>query len=666
MAIMVIAIASFGILVPCRIGGEKGAMRWRKTEINEGQRFRFKPPESKALACGDAARVMLPRESGRIRPHWEFWRLVMFRRKVLFPWGLFVCVAALMAGLNGCGGTAPAVPPVVPTPGYTLAASGLSPASVTAGSASTSAITVTSANGYTGSVSLACSKITGGTPAPTCSFSVSPITVTETAPGTSTLTVTTSSSTPGGSYAITVTGSDAKSLAPSNGPQALALTTTAVLQHVVIIFQENRTPDNLFQDPVLIARGADIAPSGKNVNSPTGVTTLTPTTLVTNYDLSHAHAAFLTTYDNGNMDGANQIPTLCPAPCTPPLPSNVEYQYVQASDVQPYFTLAETYTFGDRMFQTNQGPSFPAHQYILSGTSMASTQLTAPSNFSIAENPNDLTVAAGCIAPATNLVELIDTTNMDAATNETTMAYPCFDHPTLTDLLDQNKISWKYYTPSAGSIWTAPDAISHMCVPNAAPPNGTACTGSDWTNNVVLNQTQILTDITSGQLSAMSWVIPDGKESDHALSNDGSGPSWVASIVNAIGGSPYWANTAIIIAWDDWGGWYDHVAPPVSATNSYQMGFRVPLIVVSPYAKAAYISHQQHDFGSILKFIETVFHLPTIDPTSPYPYADLSADDLSDCFDFSQTPLMFQTVPALLPAQHFLDDKRPHTDPDDD
>ena len=134
----------------------------------------------------------------------------------------------------------------------------------------------------------------------------------------------------------------------------------------------------------------------------------------------------------------------------------------------------------------------------------------------------------------------------------------------------------------------------------------------------------------------MSWVIPDGKSSDHSYASDGSGPSWVASVVNAIGNSQYWANTAIFITWDDWGGWYDHVAP--SVINSYEYGFRVPLIVVSPYAKANYISHTTHHFGSILKFIEETFSLSSLN------YADANADDFSDCFDFSQTPLTFQTI----------------------
>ncbi len=163
-------------------------------------------------------------------------------------------------------------------------------------------------------------------------------------------------------------------------------------------------------------------------------------------------------------------------------------------------------------------------------------------------------------------------------------------------------------------------------------------------------------------------MIPSGQDSDHAGTSGLTGPSWVASIVNAIGNSAYWANTAIFITWDDWGGWYDHVPPPqvLQGANcvqwgcGYIYGFRVPLIVVSPYAKAQHISSVQHDFGSILKFIETTFSLPSLG------YADAAADDLSDCFDFNQTPLQFQTIPSAQNAQYFLNDKTPATDPDDD
>jgi phospholipase C len=429
------------------------------------------------------------------------------------------------------------------------------------------------------------------------------------------------------------------------------------IQHVVIIFQENRTPDNLFRDPVLIQRGADIVANGL---TSTGQTIpLTEVHLATDYDLDHSHVAFVQMCDlqpikGCMMDGADLISVNC-NPRTPDCPApNAQFGYVTPSEVQPYFRLAEQYTFADRMFQTNQGPSFPAHQFIISGTSAPNQDST----LFAAENVLGGALA-GCIASNGTSVALIDSSG-----NEVGSQYPCFEHATLTDLLDSKGITWRYYAPSAGSIWTGPDAIRHICQPQSK--NGQlACSGTAWAN-VVIPQTQILRDIANNQLADVTWVIPGGQESDHAAINDGSGPSWVASIVNAIGHSPYWQNTAIFITWDDWGGWYDHVPPPQVLMNcsqwgcGYVYGFRVPLIVVSRFAKAGYISHATHDFGSILKFIETNYRLPSLG------YADASADDLSDCFNFSQAPLIFQTIPAELNAEHFLNDRRRPTDPDDD
>jgi len=407
------------------------------------------------------------------------------------------------------------------------------------------------------------------------------------------------------------------------------------IQHVVIIFQENRTPDNLFHG----LPNADIANSG--VNSLGQTIPLTPIALANNYDLSHAHSAFVAMYDGGKMDGADKIPVGCAAGAIGCPPPNPQFQYVNPAEVQPYFQLAQTYTFADRMFQTNQGPSFPAHQFIISGTSAPSptSNLFASENVVLPANPGTNT-AAGCAGPTGETVAMIDPTGSEA-----TRQFPCFEHPTLTDLLDAAGITWRYYAPSAGSIWTGPNAIQHMRF------------GPAW-QKVIIPQTNVLTDIASGQLAQVTWVIPDGRASDHPLSNDGSGPSWVASIVNAIGNSPYWANTAIFITWDDWGGWYDHVAPKIQ--NSYEYGFRVPLIVVSPFAKRAYVSHVIHDFGSLLKFIESNFKLPSLG------FADTPADDLSDCFDFTQTRPPFQLVAAPIAASQFLADTRAPVDPDDD
>ena len=502
-------------------------------------------------------------------------------------------------------------------------------------------------------MTLSCAAIPG-TNAPTCSFSPNPVPVS--GGGSSTLTVSTVVNAPGGNYTIGVVGKDANNLAPSNGAQSLTLNAAAVIQHVVVIFQENRTPDNLFQDSVLIARGADIAQQGKNSSGQT--ITLAPIDLGTtgsspqNYDLSHAHSAFVAMYDGGKMDGADKIACF---QCPPNAPPNPQFMYMKQSDVTPYFALAEQYTFGDRMFQTNQGPSFPAHQFIYGGTSAP----TASSPLFASENTMGPMEPAGCIAASSTKVPMIN-----AAGSAAPPQSPCFEHQTLSDLLDAKAVTWRYYAPSAGSIWTAPNAIQHICQPQTV--SGTlSCTGPGWSGSVVIPQTQVLTDIAYGKLPQVSWVIPDGTYSDHALISDGSGPSWVASIVNAIGNSPYWASTAIIITWDDWGGWYDHVAPRVindgvSWGSGYVYGFRVPLIVVSPYAKAKYISHTTHDFGSILKYIETTFSLNSLG------YADEYADDLSDCFNMTHSPISFQTIAAPLGPKQFLERKGAVVDPDDD
>jgi phospholipase C len=567
---------------------------------------------------------------------------------------IFGLLSLSLLSMTACGGSPSSTSA---GPGYTLTAAALNPASITAGATSSAAITITPATGYSGSVSLSCPNLASAM-AITCAFSTNPVVLSGGTAGISTLTVTTTNNTPGGTQSISVTGSDVQSRAPSNGPQALSLITAAVFQHIVVIFQENRTPDNLFHDQTLINNGADISFTANSFGT---TIPLSPIDLGTaganpqNYDLSHAHSAFVSMYDAGKMDGASLIPCTPAANCPPNAHPNPQFMYVMPSDVQPYFALAEQYTFGDRMFQTNQGPSFPAHQFILSGTSAP----TATSPLFAAENPVQTT--AGCIAALTNTVAMIDATGSET---NSPPEYPCFDHPTLTDLFDTAGITWRYYAPSAGSIWTAPDAIEHICQQQTI--NGTlTCTGPDWTNNVIIPEWMVLEDISNGNLPQVSWIIPDGAASDHAESNNGSGPSWVASIVNAIGNSQYWANTAIIITWDDWGGWYDHVAPKVvddgvSWGSGYVYGFRVPLVVVSPYAKAATIDHTTHDFGSVLKFVETTFNLPSLN------YADAPADDLSSCFTMTQTPIKFQTIPAALDAAHFINDKSPPTDPDDD
>jgi phospholipase C len=449
-------------------------------------------------------------------------------------------------------------------------------------------------------------------------------------------------------------------------------------QHVVVIFQENRTPDNLFQGLCTPPYGSadacsSTALAGKydiqtdnwlDKSSTIGVRHPVIVALANKYDLSHAHSAFVAMCDADSstgvckMDGAAAI--ACSGTCVEKQP---QFRYVDnsAGIVNPYLTLATQYGWANLMFQTNQGPSFPAHQFIFGGTSAPSAADDAAGVFA-SENTVGTSSVAGCTALAGTTVELINPTG-----GENSKIYPCFEHRTMADLLPPS-ITWRYYAPGAGSIWTAPNAIDHIC--KSTGPGGT-CAGSDWTNNVDLTPADVLRDINDCKLRSVSWVIPTGANSDHANSNDGGGPSWVASIVNAIGASKscdsntgYWNNTAIFITWDDWGGWYDHEPPVILAKpqGDYQYGFRVPLLVVSAYTPAGYINNVRHDFGSILRFIEFNFGITQ----GELNFADARAtSNLTGFFNLTKAPRPHLKVSAPKTANFFLHDKRKATDPDD-
>jgi phospholipase C len=448
-------------------------------------------------------------------------------------------------------------------------------------------------------------------------------------------------------------------------------------QHIVVIVQENRTPDNLFQGlcspPYGSAKTCSVTPSASQYDiqtanwldktSATGVTQPGTIALANNYDLSHAHTAFtsmcnLDSTGACKMDGAASI--ACSGTCLP----KPQFRYVMnaVGILNPYLDLATQYGWANYMFQTNQGPSFPAHQFLFGGTSAPSAADDAAGIFS-SENMSGLSTVAGCIAASTTTVEMINPTS-----GESSKMYPCFEHQTMADILPP-AVTWRYYAPSAGSIWTAPNAISHIC--GSTGPGG-KCTGSDWTANVDLTPADVLRDIAKCNLRSVSWVIPSGQNSDHANVNDGGGPSWVASIVNAIGASTtcdsntgYWKNTAIFITWDDWGGWYDHEPPTIlpAPEGDYQYGFRVPLIVVSPYTPQAYINNERHDFGSILRFIESNFGVSE----GALNFADARAkSDLTGFFNLTSAPREFKTIRTRKTTEFFLRDVRKATDPDDD
>jgi phospholipase C len=416
-------------------------------------------------------------------------------------------------------------------------------------------------------------------------------------------------------------------------PHASGSSSSNPIQHIIVVVQENRSFDDLFAT----FPGADGATEGL-MKTPSGGDTyvpLEPENLKTGCNPPHGYGGFLKDYDGGKMDGFGLGPTTCHGNTT------FTYQYVNTSQVAPYWDIAQQYVLGDHMFQTQGSGSFTAHQDLIAGTST----INAAQTVTLVDVPTH--TPWGCDAPKGTKTSLLKYVASEIKYEPGAGPYPCLtQYETMRDLLDAANVSWKYYSPAVvgneGKLWNAFDAIKAVRE------------GPEWTTNISTPETNIFNDISNGDLAAVSWVVPDRQNSDHpAGPGPDTGPSWVAQIVNAVGGSSYWPTTAIIVVWDDWGGFYDHVPPPFF-DDWGGLGFRVPLLVVSPYAaetnpsQPGYISHTQYEFGSILKFIEQTFGLPSLGKT------DARATSIVDCFDFTEQPRTFQEISAKYSKSYFL------------
>jgi phospholipase C len=434
------------------------------------------------------------------------------------------------------------------------------------------------------------------------------------------------------------------SVAPASGLRAQnKLSGSNLIQHVVIIVQENRSFDNLFAT----FPGADGTTKGHMEGR--GPVKLREANLAEKCDFGHSYGGFKRDYDHGKMNGFDLEGDSygCPNPA-----GVLPYQYVNPEQIVPYWFMAEQYVLADQMFQTHGSDSYSAHQDLIRGGTMIDQNQTE----SLIDTPTAL--PWGCDAPAGTTTSLLLWTGSKLQRGKG--PFPCTNkfpssgsyYPTLRDLLDAKSVSWKYYSPrvgnhrghGSGAYWNAFDTIAAVRY------------GSEWGTNVPgapYYEKQIFYDISGGTLPAVSWLIPDDVNSDHPGSSSDFGPSWVASAMNAIGQSPYWNTTAVVVVWDDWGGFYDHVPPPFF-DHWGGLGFRVPMIVVSPYPRQAvpikpgYISHTQYEFASILEFVEDTFGLGRLGTT------DLRATSMVDCFDFTQGPRPFQKIPSSYSRSYFL------------
>jgi phospholipase C len=411
------------------------------------------------------------------------------------------------------------------------------------------------------------------------------------------------------------------------------------ITHIVLMVQENRTFNDLFATfPGADGTTTGLERIGNGKKAKQVPINLTEVNLADHTDLNHLYKSYKTAYDDGKMDSFNRIKRETNGQPEGALP----YQYVNPDQVQPYWTIATDYALADHLFQTQGSGSFTAHQDLIrGGTEIDSTQ-------SLVDDPTS-SRAWGCTSPPGTKTSLI-TTSLKLLPEQgpfpCTNAFPSSgsSYKTLAALLDGAGVSWKYYAPppknySVGALWNG------YLVINSVYGNKT-----EWNAHISNPPTNILKDIANGTLPAMSWVIPDALNSDHPGYRSDKGPSWVASVVNAIGASSYWNSTAVIVVWDDWGGFYDAVAPSPLDTQGGP-GFRVGMMVASPYVPPNEISHTVYGFGSIIKFIEETWTLGSLGTT------DATSTSISNMFDFTHKARKFKAIPAQYSRSFFLRQK---------
>jgi phospholipase C len=370
------------------------------------------------------------------------------------------------------------------------------------------------------------------------------------------------------------------------------------IKHIIFLVRENRSFDHYFG----LFPGADGASTGVLSNGQT--ITLGHATDATPQDICHTLPCAELGIDGGKMDGFDLL-----------VGGNkynefISYTQMQQQDIPNYWKYAQTFTLGDHMFSSAHTDSFPNHLYTIGATDdgVINIPLPPPTN-------SDEKYSWGCDAPSDITVQQID------ANNNVNAVYPCFEFPVLPQSLSDIGVSWKYYAVPADTIgynFSTLDAINSIR------------NGPLWTSNVV-NDTTFIADALAGNLPSVTWLTTGRHMTEHPPQSVCSGENWTVNALNAVMQGPDWNSTAIFIIWDDFGGFYDHVPPPIEDT--YGLGERVPFLVISPYAKPHHISSTQYEASSILKFVEERFGLP------PLTLRDANANDTTDAFDFNQTPL---------------------------
>jgi phospholipase C len=382
---------------------------------------------------------------------------------------------------------------------------------------------------------------------------------------------------------------------------ANTFTTRTPIKHVVFVVKENRTFDDLFGT----FPGANGVSFGMDMGTRRPLIRGTAGRLPS--DIPHCYRCAIQAWDHGKMDGFDQPPT-----------GKWAYSQLHRSQLPNYWHWAQRNVLFDGFFSSAFGPSFPNHLYTIAAQS-------AEARDNPRRPPKSMSNTFGCDAPPEQKVERYD------SQGHVGLVPPCFDFRTEGDVLNRAHIPWAYYAATErqrGYIWSAYTAIDRY-------RNDPA----QWAR-YIRPVDSLLGDIAANKLPPVTWVTPRFELSDHPDYSFCHGENWTTQVVDAVMRSKMWKDTAIFITWDDYGGFYDHVPPP--DVDRMGFGFRVPLLVISPYAIEGKVSHEEGEFSSVLRFMKDNWNL------RPFlTNRDRQATPMMSAFDFSQAP----RPPDLLPLR---------------
>ncbi|HYG70666.1 MAG TPA: alkaline phosphatase family protein [Actinomycetota bacterium] len=385
---------------------------------------------------------------------------------------------------------------------------------------------------------------------------------------------------------------------PTATQTAVATETRWPIKRVLYLMLENRSFDNLFgRYPGARGSRTGVAfgqerPLGRCPQWLPG-------------DLPHDRAAHLNHVNGGSYDGF----------ATGQFGDPWAYTQFAPRDIPTYWRIAQDYVLCDNFFASVGGPSYPNHFFFVAGQSGG--VLDNPENIETRiDEDGGRFKSWGCDAHGENVFVFVKDEHGNLTKHDT-----CFDFETVPQQLESAGVSWAYYSASPGQsgyFWNALNGVDGVFHSDL------------WREETIRPIDRIVTDIRAGALPSVTWATPRFELSDHPPQSTCFTQNWVADIVNALIESDAWESTAVFLTWDEWGGFYDHVEPP--EVDDIGLGFRVPMLVLSPYARRGYVDDAEGEFSTPLKFIEDNWGLPYLTPRIERTH------NFEHVFDFSRNP----------------------------